>query len=119
MTRNDSTDFLAAFTFGTVLGIGAILLLRPETSARERAVRQLKPYGKQIRRSYRDVRGGLRDGAEATGELSGEFVSAGRELLGEFRSEVAEILNDARGELKDLARDRGRDVRRAARKLGM
>lgn len=123
MPRQDTVDFLTAFAVGTVLGIGATLLLQPQRSPRERVVRQLKPYRKQIRRSYDQVRSGVRGGAGATAELGGEVITAGRELLGEFREEVAEILAEAREELQSMARDQSKDlgkgVKRARRKLGM
>ncbi|MDB4947373.1 MAG: hypothetical protein JWM27_22 [Gemmatimonadetes bacterium] len=118
MPRNDTTDFLAAFAVGTVLGIGATLLMRPEPSPKERVIRQLKPYRKELKRGYRQVRGGVGRGAEATGEFTGELIDAGKELLGEFRGEVAGILADARDELKELARGGGRDAARAARRAG-
>ena len=52
MARQDTSDFLTAFAVGTVLGIGATLLLRPEPrSPRERLMRELKPYRKKLRRS--------------------------------------------------------------------
>lgn len=123
MPRQDTVDFLTAFAVGTVLGIGATLLLQPQRSPRDRVVRQLKPYRKQIRRSYDQMRTGVRGGAGATADLGGEVISAGRELLGEFRSEVAEILSDAREELQEMmrepAKDLGKGVRRARRKMGM
>lgn len=118
MPRKDTTDFLAAFAVGAVLGIGATLLLAPERSHRERLARQLKPYGKQLRRSARDIRGAVERGAEATGEMGNELVGAGRELLGEFRKEVARIVADAREELSDAARDGGRQARKGARRAG-
>src|SRR5690606_5021178 len=96
MARQDTIDFLTAFAVGAVLGIGATLLLTPEPTPRERVVRQLKPYRKQMRKSYSRARDAVREGSSATGELTSELVSAGRELLGEFRHEVADILEDAR-----------------------
>jgi gas vesicle protein len=123
MPRQDTVDFLTAFAVGTVLGIGATLLLQPERTPKQRVLRQMKPYKKQMRRSYSQVRGGLRTGRAATGEITTEAISAGRELLGEFRSEVADILRDAREELQDLvqaqAKDLSKGVRRTRRKLGM
>jgi gas vesicle protein len=123
MPRQDTVDFLTAFAVGTVLGIGATLLLQPERTPKQRVLRQVKPYKKQIRRSYSQVRGGLRSGRAATGEMTSEAISAGRELLGEFRSEVSDILRDAREELQDLiqaqAKDLTKGVRRTRRKLGM
>lgn len=123
MPRQDTVDFLTAFAVGTVLGIGATLLLQPQRSPQERLVRQLKPYRKQIRRSYDQVRTGVRGGAGATADLGGEVLHAGRELLSEFRSEVAEILGEAREELQEMiqdqAKDLGRGVKRARRKVRM
>lgn len=123
MARQDTVDFLTAFAVGTVLGIGATLLLTPERTPKQRIARQLKPYRKQMRRSYVRAREAVRDGSHATGDLTSEVVSAGRELLGEFREEVAGILDDARGELRDLVKDQVKDVSRGAkrsrRKLGM
>lgn len=123
MPRQDTVDFLTAFAVGTVLGIGATLLLQPQRTPRERVVRQLKPYRKQMRRSLEQVRSGVRQGSGATAELSGEVITAGRELLGEFRSEVAEILSEAREELQEMMRgqssDLGKGLKRARRKMGM
>ena len=123
MPRQDTVDFLTAFAVGTVLGIGATLLLQPERTPKQRVLRQMKPYKKRIRKSFSQVRGGLRGGREATGELTSEAISAGRELLGGFRSEVADILRDARDEIQDLvqaqAKDLTKGVRRTRRKMGL
>lgn len=116
MPRQDSVDFLAAFAVGTVLGIGATLLLQPEQSRSERVVRKLKPYRKQLKKSYKNVSRGVRDGSDATSELTSEVIGAGRELLGEFRSEVTDILEQARSELKDIVDDQVRHLGRSARK---
>ena len=123
MPRQDTVDFLTAFAVGTVLGIGATLLLQPERSPKQRVVRQLKPYKKQMKRSYSQIRSGLRGSKAATGEITGEAITAGRELLGEFRSEISEILREARSELQDIvqeqAKDLSRGVKRTRRKMGM
>lgn len=123
MARQDTVDFLTAFAVGTVLGIGATLLLTPERTPQQRVARQLKPYRKQMRKSYVHARDALREGSQATGELTSEVVSAGKELLGEFRHEVAGILDDARKELRDLVKEQARDVARGAkrsrRRMGM
>lgn len=117
MPRQDTVDFLAAFAVGTVLGIGATLLIQPaEPTRQERVARRLKPYGKQLQRSYRKVSKGVRNGGEATADLTSEVIGAGRELLSEFRSEVADILDQAREELKDLVDDQVKTVRRTTRK---
>lgn len=123
MPRQDTVDFLTAFAVGTVLGIGATLLLQPQRTPRERVARQLKPYRKQIRRSYQQLQSGVREGAGATADLGGEVISAGRELLNEFRSEVAGILSEAREELQEMlpGQQTGlqKGIKRARRRLGM
>ena len=123
MARQDTLDFLTAFAVGTVLGIGATLLLTPERTPKQRLVRQLKPYRKQMRKSYVRARDAVREGSNATGDLTSDVVSAGRELLGEFRHEVTGILDDARKELRELVQDQVKDIskgaRRTRRKMGM
>jgi gas vesicle protein len=116
MPRQDTVDFLTAFAVGTVLGIGATLLLQPDRSPRQRVARQLKPYRKQMRKSYDHLSRGVRQGSDATSDLTAEVIGAGRELLGEFRGEVAEILEQARAELGDLVAEQARELRKGAKK---
>lgn len=123
MPRQDTVDFLTAFAVGAVLGVGATLLLQPDDSPRKRVVKQLKPYRKQMQRSYKHLSRGLREGSGATSELTSEVIGAGRELLSEFREEVAEILDQARSELKEIvseqASDLGKGARRTRRRVGI
>lgn len=116
MPRQDTVDFLTAFAVGTVLGIGATLLLTPTPSPKQRVVRQLKPYRKQMRRSAEQAAEAVRGGGAATAELSGEVVRAGRELLAEFRREAAGVVDNARSELQQLAEQRVEELARGARK---
>lgn len=116
MPRQDTVDFVAAFAVGTVLGIGATLLLQPERTPQERVTRKLKPYKKQVRKNYRNLSRELRESGDATADLTTEVIGAGRELLGEFRTEVAEILEGARADLKDLVQDQIKDLGRTAKK---
>ena len=118
LPRQDSVDFLAAFAVGTVLGIGATLLLQPQRTPKERVLKQLKPYRKQMRRSYSHARSAVRDSASATADLTGETFAAGREILGEFRDEVARILGDARSEIQSMVEDQVHSVSRQIRKPG-
>lgn len=124
MPRQDTVDFLTAFAIGTALGIGATLLLQPSRpTAKQRIVRQLKPYRKRMGKGYSQLRDGVSEGADATGELTGEMISAGRELIDEFRGELGRVISDARHELQDIAEDRAKDarrqMRRARKKIGM
>jgi gas vesicle protein len=116
MPRQDTVDFLTAFAVGTVLGVGATLLLQPKRTPRERLVRQMKPYRKQMRKSYEHLSRGIKHGSGATSELTTEVIGAGRELLGEFRSEVAEILDQARSEIRSLVAEQAKEVGKGARK---
>ncbi|MDR0787982.1 MAG: hypothetical protein LBG44_08970 [Gemmatimonadota bacterium] len=123
MPRQDTLDFLTAFAVGTVLGVGATLLLQPDNSPKARLARELKPYRKQVRKGYRNVSRGIREGADSASELTSDVIGAGRELLKEFRSEVAEILDQARSELGDIITDQSKELRRgtrrARRKIGL
>lgn len=119
MPRQDTVDFLTAFAVGTVLGIGATLLLQPEQTPKARVTRQLKPYRKQMRKSYDHLAKGVREGSGATSELTSEVIGAGRELLSEFREEVAEILDQARSELSDVVKDQMKGAKKARRRVGM
>jgi gas vesicle protein len=123
MPRQDTVDFATAFAVGAVLGVGAALLLQPSRSPKDRVVRQLKPYRKQMKRSYSQVREGVRAGRGATSELTGEVVGAGRELLDDFRAEIADILENTRDEIQEIVggqrKDLSRGVKRARRRMGM
>lgn len=123
MPRQDTVDFLTAFAVGTILGVGATLLLQPQRTPKERVVRKLKPYKKQMKKSYDHAREAVRESSAATGDMTDEVISAGRELLGEFRGEVADILSDARGELRKMmseqVKDLSKGLQKSRRKMGM
>ncbi|MEX0912117.1 MAG: hypothetical protein WD737_04900 [Gemmatimonadota bacterium] len=116
MPRQDTVDFLTAFAVGTVLGIGATLLLQPEPSPRARVTKQMKPYRRQMRKSYGHLSRGVREGSGATSDLTSEVIGAGRELLGDFREEVGDILAQARSELRDLVEDQAKELAKGAKK---
>ena len=115
MARQDTTEFLAAFAVGTVLGIGATLLLRPEPprTAKDRLLRELKPYRKKMRRGASRIVREVREQRRATGALGDDAIDAGRELLGEFRDEVRRILTEAREELGAAMEERRESERRS------
>jgi len=100
MAREDTNDFLTAFAVGAVLGIGATLLLRggrPKT-AKERLLRELKPYYRKKIGGGKMARG-VRRGRAAAADMADDAIDTGRELLSEFRDEVKRIVEDARDEL--------------------
>lgn len=116
MPRQDTVDFLTAFAVGTVLGIGATLLLQPQRTPKQRVLKQLKPYKKQMRKSYGHARDALRIGADATADLSGEVAAAGRELLGEFQKELATMLHQARGDMQEMMEEQMKDLSKTIKK---
>ena len=115
MARQNTAEFLAAFAVGTVLGIGATLLLKPEPqSAKERLMRELKPYRKKMRKSAGQMARGIRRGGAATAEVADDAIDAGRELLSEFRDEVRRIVAEARDELGEALEERRKAERRGS-----
>lgn len=122
MGGHDSSDFLSAFAIGAVLGVGAVLLLRPDApNPRRTLAKRLKPHAKKGKRGRRSriaavrLEGGaeeyLTGGTRAAAQLrpaaaaapaleTDEAIRTGRELLAEFRAEVNRILEEAREELQ-------------------
>ena len=117
MRGHDSTDFLSAFAIGAVLGVGAVLLLRPGApNPRRTLAKRLKPHARRGKRGRRSriaavrLEGGaeeyLTGGGRAAAQLRpaplamDDAIAAGRELLAEFRAEVNRILEEAREELQ-------------------
>ena len=96
MARSETNDFLVAFAVGAVLGAGATLLLRshPKT-AKERLLRELKPYRRKLSRGARRVERGLRRARRGPADIADDAIDTGRELLSEFREEVKRIVADA------------------------
>ena len=105
MSKGDNADFGAAFAIGTLLGVGAALLLRPSRpDPRKQLHKGLRPHARPSRR--RAVRSAAAaPPAESRGAASDEVISAGRELLSEFRAEVRRILDEARDELREIAEE--------------
>jgi len=106
MARDETTDFLTAFAVGAVLGAGATLLLRggrPKT-AKERLLRELKPYYRKKIGGGKMARG-VRRGRAAAADMADDAIDTGRELLSEFRDEVKRIVEDARDELVEALED--------------
>jgi len=110
MPRQDSVDFLTAFAVGTVLGIGATLLLQPKRTPKERITRQWKPYQKKLKKSYKNASYAVREGADATSEMTNALVDAGQEVLGDFRKEAAKILADARIDLQKVVDEQSKQL---------
>lgn len=115
MPRQDSVDFLTAFAVGAVLGIGATLLLQPKRTPKQRVLKQWKPYQKQMRKSYKHARGAMREGADATSDMTTALVDAGQELLQEFQKETSKILADARKDLQHIVQEQSKGLAKSVK----
>lgn len=117
MADRDTVDFVTAFAVGAILGVGATLLLRSEPpTARERVVKELKPYGKRIRKGARRAWREMGSGAGSAMGAGEDLASAGRAVLSDFRDEIADIVSGARSELSRAMEHQVRDAQRALRK---
>ena len=77
----DRRDYLAAFTIGAIVGIGATLLLAPQSSAGKRIFYELEPAVKRVRKGSRRVRREAEDVAREIGRRgSRAFDTASSEL---------------------------------------
>jgi len=121
MARSETNDFLVAFAVGAVLGAGATLLLRSRpTTAKERLLRELKPYRRKLSRGARRVERGLSRARRGPADIADDAIDTGRELLSEFRDEVKRIVADAVEEVTEAVgekrsrRSRGSRRRRPA-----
>jgi vacuolar-type H+-ATPase subunit E/Vma4 len=112
----DNRDYIAAIVIGTLLGVGAAFVLRKEPTRREKLARELKPYGKAIRKSAKRARGSIEDSAGDALEYGEELLVASREILDGFRDEVAKIVTDARDELSDTISDQVKEARKAMKR---
>jgi hypothetical protein len=114
MAKQETADFLTAFAIGTVLGVGATLLLRSGREAdHERLLAELRPLRKRAAKQLRRARAGAASRAHAAEELGTEFIETGRSVLSDFRDEVADIVSSARDEILASARH---GVKRAGRR---
>lgn len=103
MRQEDTTEYLAAFVVGAVVGIGAALLAasRP-TTRRERIIKELKPYTKKLARGAARARRAV--GAEPPGRAE-KMVTMSRAVVDDMREEVAAMVAEARADIADSVAD--------------
>ena len=116
MADLDNRDYVAAIVIGTLLGVGAALMMRKEPTRREKLARELKPYGKTLRKNAKRARGSIERGADNALEHGEELLEASREILDGFRDEVARVVSDAREDLADTMRKQVKEARKAMRR---
>lgn len=115
MNEQETTDFLAAFAIGAVVGVGAMLLLGPKRRTRgtRRVARDLRPYRKKMRKSARRARKGIEQTAGATAELRDDLTAASRTVVRDFQEEFADLLASAREEIAHTVDDQVSEARKA------
>lgn len=117
MERQDTTEYLAVLAVGAVLGVGAVLLFRPAHRSRtQRIVRDLKPYGKRIRKRAHRARAAMESGASAAAERSSTLAESGASVLREFADQLLEMAATAREEVAEMIASQLADAREAARR---
>jgi len=116
MAELDNRDYIAAIVIGTLLGVGAAMMFRKKPTVRSVLARDLKPYGKAMRKAGKRAGRSLERGADDALEYGEELLVASREILDGFREEVSKIVADARDELGDSMRRQVRDARKAIRR---
>ena len=78
--------------------------------------RELKPYGKAMRKGARRAGRTLERGASEALEQGEDLLEASREILDGFREEVARVVSDARDELSESMSKQVKDARKALRR---
>lgn len=102
MNRDNTTDYVAAFMVGALVGVAAALVLAPEPpTRRERVMKELKPYRKKLVKRTAKVRKQAGRQVSAAGEWGEELVAASRAVMADLREEVADLVADARTQIAD------------------
>jgi gas vesicle protein len=100
MDQDQTTEYVTAFVIGTIVGVGAALLLAPDPpTRREKIMKDLKPYRKKLKKRTARARKEFGKQASAAGDFRDELLAAGRSVVSDLRDEVAELVADARDEI--------------------
>lgn len=95
---DDRRDYLAAFTIGAIVGIGATLLLAPRSSGASRIMEELAPALKRARKGTRRVRNEARDVARTFTRRGGRAMDAASD---ELRRAASRGIRRARKKLRN------------------
>jgi gas vesicle protein len=117
MNRDQTTEYLSAFVVGTLVGVGAALLFAPKPpTRRERIMKELKPYRKELQKRTAKARKRVGEQASVATEWGEDMMEASRAVVGEIRGEVADIVSDARKEIADAVADQLESAQKALKK---
>ena len=116
MADLDNRDYIAAIVIGTLLGVGAAMIFRKKPTHRDLLKRELRPYGKAMRKQANRAGRSLERGANDALDYGEELLEASREILDGFRDEVSKVVADARDELASTMRHQVKDARKALRR---
>lgn len=122
MAKQDTIDFMTAFTIGVTLGVGATLLLRgrSETEA-ERILRETAPLRRlaaKHARKRRKMRVHEARNADTNGVRT-DLRRSAQAAAEELRGQVADLVESARRDITRAAKRGVRDARRAAKRKGL
>lgn len=102
MDRDQTTDYVTAFVVGAAVGVGAALLFAPKPpTRRERIMKELKPYRKQLEKRTARARKQVGRQAASAADWGEEMVEASRSVMSDMREEVAGLVADARSEIAE------------------
>ncbi|NIU77490.1 MAG: hypothetical protein GWN71_29230, partial [Gammaproteobacteria bacterium] len=92
----DNVDFLAALGIGALIGLGMVLLFRPDPpTRRERIMKELKPYRKKLDKRAKKTRKVINERASSARKRGDALVSSSRDALDSLREDVADIVAEA------------------------
>lgn len=117
MKNDQSSEYVVAFAVGTLLGVGAALLLAPDPpTRREKIMKELKPYRKKLSKKTKSARKQVSRQASSAADYGDEMVTAARAVLQDLRDEVADLVADAREEISDAVDTQLDSAQRALKK---
>ncbi|MGH7448530.1 MAG: hypothetical protein ACREK1_08610 [Longimicrobiales bacterium] len=117
MNDRDNTDVWTAVAIGTIVGIGAALLVRSrQEDDTHELIKRLRPVTRQAKAAAKSAGEEFHKRARQAGDSGEDLLANSREVLDEMRKGAREIVLSTRDELRRAARDSVREARRAARR---
>lgn len=117
MNRDQSTEYASAFVVGILVGVGAALLFAPKPATRkERIMKQLKPYRKQLEKRTASARKEVGNRASEAADWGDEMMAASRAVIDDMRDEVASMVAGARAEIASAVADQLESAQKSLKK---
>lgn len=117
MNDRDNTDVWTAVAIGTIVGIGATLLVRArQEDDTHELIKRLRPVTRQAKAAAKSARDEVGRRARQAGDSGEDLLADSREILDEMRKGARELVLSTRDELRKAARESVREARNAARR---